>query len=312
MRKTTRTANRRKWIVGSVMAFAGVALLTTAAATWIIGTNLGNDQGLNVKVDTVRNEGARFNTVTLSNNDIVLGETYGEAGSAGSGVIHNDVTDGGTYESDFTITFSSLNFTFGKDFVGEGEHLEIQFSIEYDYTAAGDETLSSTDKRHNVDNLIEAEGNKIGDSRTEDKTAKAGAESDSNDAWEYVAAPTDIAFASDAFKGLTESSTSVSNSTGLTSPHNFSFSKNDTNGTIIGSATDLSVNFSWGSFFGGMSPVAYYNSKFYNHGDANTAGKTEINAILEDGMYAELDAMHDALDSGVLVLTLRLASVAAA
>ena len=111
---------------------------------------------------------------------------------------------------------------------------------------------------------------------------------------------------------MTESPTSVSNSTGLTSPHDFSFSKNDTNGTIIGSADNLSVNFSWGSFFGGMSPVAYYNSKFYNHGDANTAGKTEINATLEDGMYAELDAMHDALDSGVLVLTLRLASVAGA
>ncbi len=285
------------------MAFAGVGLLATAAATWILGSNLGHDEGIGVTVDTVRNESARFDLVSLSDKEIHLGEKRGEE-AASSGVIHNDNLGG---VEDLQITFSSLSFSFGESFVKEGQHLEIQFMFEYGEKLEEGEnrtSLSSTDRALNQANLVTS--NHIGASRNEAQTVDTD-NAGGNDAWEYVSAPAAVSFEDVSFDDLASNSSDLSASTGQT----FQFSSDSNTGMISGSIkTNLSISFSWGSFFGGKSPVEYYNSKFYNYGDTNTEGKTEVNASIEAAMYQELNEMNAAFAGGGLVLTMRLASVA--
>lgn len=74
---------------------------------------------------------------------------------------------------------------------------------------------------------------------------------------------------------------------------------NDTNGA---KATDngvttytfrtVSFDFSWGTFFGGKSPLEFYNSKF--NADSNPVAKTSANA---QKVVDELKTMHDAYNT---------------
>ena len=75
MKKNTNLTSRRKWVLTGVMGFAGVSLLTTGFATFIVG-NMNNTaaEDIGVTVDTVQNKSVEL-TVSLTDSDIILEET---------------------------------------------------------------------------------------------------------------------------------------------------------------------------------------------------------------------------------------------
>ena len=49
---------KRKYLVGGIAAFAGVSLLTTGVATWVIGANSTAQKDVTVTVDGKQNNSA--------------------------------------------------------------------------------------------------------------------------------------------------------------------------------------------------------------------------------------------------------------
>ena len=69
MKKQTKLEKRRKTVLGAVLGFGAVALLTTATATWIIAVNNSTFDGdIGVTVDTVQNNSVKL-SVVIDNND---------------------------------------------------------------------------------------------------------------------------------------------------------------------------------------------------------------------------------------------------
>lgn len=88
--------------------------------------------------------------------------------------------------------------------------------------------------------------------------------------WEYVAAPSDLSF----------DKASANTSGGLS--------------TI--ELTAKTITIPWGSYYGGKSPLSFYNEQY------SAGGTTEDS----DNVLSELNAMHTALDSKGLTLTISL------
>lgn len=65
---------------------------------------------------------------------------------------------------------------------------------------------------------------------------------------------------------------------------------------------DTALKFSWGSFFGGNSPVQYYNSDTFTKKDGEDADANTI-ADIADKAVLELNAMHNQLDGKTITLT---------
>lgn len=220
MKKITKHASRRKWILGGVLAFAGVTLLTVGTATWIVGqdkSDVNND--VNVTVDTVENRSVVL-TTQLSDNAIKLAETETPTGD---GILK---FEGGATPDALKITFSEIKLTFGDSyFKPNTDNLKLNFSIAY---------YSDDGSAINANNLVQE--SKIGTKRVQDKTA-ASIKDEDNDSWEYVAAP----------GPLTLSGSEGADGTDPTS------------GLKTITYTDKTVEFRWGSFFNNVSPCNYYN-----------------------------------------------------
>lgn len=220
MKKITKHASRRKWILGGVLAFAGVTLLTVGTATWIVGqdkSDVNND--VNVTVDTVENRSVVL-TTSLSDSAIELKETEEPAEDGILGL------EGGATPDALKITFSEIKLTYGNNyFNSDSDSLKFDFSIKYH-----DEEGSAI----NSQNLVNE--SKIGTKRVQDKTA-ASIKDGSIDSWEYVAAPGPLTL-------------SGSDGTDDTDP---------TSGLKTITYTNKTVEFRWGSFFNNSSPCTYYN-----------------------------------------------------
>lgn len=117
---------------------------------------------------------------------------------------------------------------------------------------------STIDIKDNAKNKVS--DNKIGEKRS-------GTE------WEYISAPAKVQFNNEA----------IINSQDLT--------------TYTYQINAQTLDFSWGSFFGNVSPATFYNEKF-----ATGATKQDV-----DNIFAELEAMKTALNNKELVLTASLA-----
>lgn len=122
MKKQTKLEKRRKTVLGAVLGFGAVALLTTATATWIISVNQLTDNGeVSVTVDTVQN-----NAITLEvegQPSIKLAETGKVSGD------HVVVTSEGG--GNLTATFTSIELTCGAS-IASNASITINTSISYD------------------------------------------------------------------------------------------------------------------------------------------------------------------------------------
>ena len=123
MKKQTKLEKRRKTVLGAVLGFGAVALLTTATATWIISVNQLTDNGeVSVTVDTVQN-----NAITLEvegQPSIKLAETGKVSGD------HVVVTSEGG--GNLTATFTSIKLTCGESIATSNANITINTSISYD------------------------------------------------------------------------------------------------------------------------------------------------------------------------------------
>ena len=76
MKKDLKSKSKRKWIVGGVLLFGGVALLTTGFATWAIGVNQTKQNlGTNVSVQGTVNESVKL-TVTPVDMAVSISEKH--------------------------------------------------------------------------------------------------------------------------------------------------------------------------------------------------------------------------------------------
>lgn len=79
MKKDLKSKSKRKWIVGGVLLFGGVALLTTGFATWVIGVNrTTQNNNANVTVQGTENESVKL-TVQLTDSAITVSEKHTKA-----------------------------------------------------------------------------------------------------------------------------------------------------------------------------------------------------------------------------------------
>lgn len=259
MSKSTRLQSRRKWALGGVGLLLGIGLITTAGATWIIGANAGStDNNVSVAVDTVQNKSVKL-TTALSDSSITLGEIKG------SSLSHSGIVGFENGNGDLSITFSEIKVEYGSSFVPEDGSLKISFELRYgaEHTA-------------NAQNLVQDAGN-ITNLHDEAKTVDSNGGSNV-DSWTYI----DIASGSESITvpGTNDETwnTQTSKETGL----------------VTATGTNITFNFAWGSFFGGMSPANYYNSNY----ESSTPGTTDAVNIEK-----ELNAMKSALDGKTIVLT---------
>lgn len=145
MKKQTKLEKRRKTVLGAVLGFGAVALLTTATATWIISVNQLTDNGeVSVTVDTVQNNAITLEVGTAS---IKLAETEAVSGD------HLVVTSDGL--GNLTATFDSIKLTCGKSVIDNNENITINTYISYD---GGANALNLADDADDVTNTRNPSG----------------------------------------------------------------------------------------------------------------------------------------------------------
>ena len=241
MKKNTNLTSRRKWVLTGVMGFAGVALLTTGFATFIVG-NMNNiaAEDIGVTVDTVQNKSVEL-TVDLTDSDIILEETTSK-GTSTDIVQSSDEPNAEALDITGNITVKYGDSFFNKD----TQNMSLVFSLKYLTGSVNDPHTN------NQKNLIKDAGNAITTYRTQEKTASStgGEELDS---WTYIEAPVAIDLTN-------ETPTEEGNLNVIT--------------------LSETLSFKWGSFFNGMSPVSYYNGlDFSDKTTASDQITSELNAM---------------------------------
>ena len=240
MKKQINLTTRRKWVVTGIMAFAGVALLTTGFATYIVGVNNNTDDAAaTINVDTVKNTSVDL-SVSLTDNLIELKENV-ELTENDSNLVK---TEGEIDEAALQVT-ADITLKYGSEFFNKGtQNLTLQFSLKYD----------DSDYVGNISNLTQDEDNILGSSRVTKKTAMSSTGLEANDSWEYLVAPAEI--------DLTNQDSTTDGAL-----------------TVI-TLQNKVLDFNWGSFFNGMSPANYYNSMTYeNKTDAANKITQELKAL---------------------------------
>ena len=222
------------------MAFAGVALLTTGFATYIVGVNNNTDDATaTINVDTVKNTSVDL-SVSLTDSLIELKENV-ELTENDSNLVKNE----GKVDPTALQVTADITLKYGSEFFNKGtQNLTLKFSLKYD----------DSDYVGNISNLAQDEDNKLGASRVTAKTAESSTGLEANDSWEYLVAPAEI--------DLTNQETSTEGALTVI--------------TLQGKVLD----FRWGSFFDGMSPANYYNSMPYaDETDAANKITQELKAL---------------------------------
>lgn len=234
--KQVLKSTKRKYLVGGIAAFAGIALLTTGVATWVIGANSTASKDVTVTVDGKQNNLA---SVTIGD---VTSLKVGETSNVDKGFVK--VTDASS--DNMKISLKNVTYSFGSSFTSETKpKVGLKLSIEYSYNS--DTGAPST----SAGNLVAEGASKFDrsdiakDGKLNEKTSSA------NDAWHYI-----------------EVQEQVSDIGALVSEGN----KAGEEHTIT---TSIDVTFSWGSFFNKSAPSTFYNSESLNLSSAADAQKVE-------------------------------------
>lgn len=256
MKKQTKLEKRRKTVLGAVLGFGAVALLTTATATWIIAVNnLNANSDVAVTVDTVKNNSV---SLTLGTDKTGMTLKLGEKEEITSDSNPNAVvtTEGLTsFGAKFEITLPTVTLEYGSEWLKEGYVPVLNVSLSYEgganasnlalasYTTAGSSSSNAED------------GSDLINKRQSLATTQ---DLDGKHYWEYVALDT----------------TQVTLNEG-----------SEADGIISSSTPGKTVSFKWGSYFGGKSPATYYNGIFTN---GTEDGKDKITVSQASNIEKEL------------------------
>ena len=136
--RLTKLARRRKTILGAVLAFGAVALLTTGAASYIISvSNPTTDREIGVTVDTVQRQFVEL-VVPESSLGINLGETSSIPAD------ENAVGAESVNTHSLELNLGAVKVTYGKDFIDEEQQkLQLQFSLSYEGGKNADNLVST-------------------------------------------------------------------------------------------------------------------------------------------------------------------------
>lgn len=153
MKKQTKLEKRRKTVLGAVLGFGAVALLTTATATYIISVNnpSGDLDGANVTVDTIKGDFVELKIGTTSADlNVNLAESGKELPSDSYAVGYDSsiYPDGGNPIADLEITLPDITLTYGTDWAG-ADSPTLQFTLDPAKNAAN-QVAKGQDKVKNV------------------------------------------------------------------------------------------------------------------------------------------------------------------
>lgn len=261
MKKEINSKSRRKWIMGGLAAFASVALLTTGFAVWVVGvTQDKNNHDVGVSVATSSNANVTFEAELSATDNSIFLDE--EAPVATTKFVN---TGAEKVHGDLSVTFTSMTIKYGLGAAdlfdtSKDGYKEVAFSINN-----FEESETKEEKNYNSV-LVSNDSNKIG----------TGARAANESGWTYITAPVVIP--------LSE----------------FTRDEDTTTKAVTLTLASKKVEFTWGTFFGGVSPCTYYNDLV----DTGKIAKTVENADL---INAEIDQMHKALDTGKIRLTASLA-----
>ena len=270
MKKDLKSKSKRKWIVGGVLLFGGVALLTTGFATWAIGVNQTKQNlGTNVSVQGTVNESVKL-TVTPVDMAVSISEKH----SLGINEIFYTKDE---VPTDFNIKVKVV-VEIGAEFYEKNNITNVTFEFK-DSWAEGE----SKPNGYNEANDVTKKRNVNVDPLT--KTHAKG---------NYTYIDIDTEATTLTIPTLKSDHTSITGE----NPDNFvlgSGSSTTKSKVFTIEALDLKV-FKWGSFFGHVSPCDYYNGLYQ-------AGKITSQADDVDLVYAEMNAMKAALQPDDLTTT---------
>ena len=281
MKKEINSKSRRKWIRGGLAAFASVALLTTGFAVWVVGTSkTGDDKDVQVKVDTAQNNSISFN-LTLATKTIKLEESTTTAAANASGKPLVNVSTNKGEGAAFVATPMTLSASYT---IKYGAAYDFKFkTIHFSIATAGNEGESNFDTNY-ATNKVLAENVKMGTTKKKSEDAEAITKN-----FARAASTTDYTYF-EAPKDYTISETATGAEGG--------------NKTITGT---ISLEFTWGTFFGSKaSPATYYND-WANSKNINSVTDTNITDALTEEVTQEMNAMHSQLDGKKIRLKAELA-----
>ena len=270
MKKDLKSKSKRKWIVGGVLLFGGVALLTTGFATWAIGVNQTKQNlGTSVTVEGTVNESVKL-TVTPVNMGVSVSENH-PLGSNEIFYTKNNVP------IDFLVEVN-IKLEIGADYYKN--NIENIKNIKFSFIDSWEGLTKPGDYNAEKDKTT-ARKVKVS---TDGKTHKSS-ESD----YEYVK----IADASTLkIPALDENHTQISGD----NPVGFTYSGSKT-GSKVFTINNLEVTLlDWGSYFDHMSPCTYYN-KLYNDSTYKNEKGLGITDAAEDIdiVYSEMNDMKTAM-----------------
>ncbi len=275
--RLTKLARRRKTILGAVLGFGAVALLTTGAASYIISISTTSvEDSVGITVDTVKGD---FVEIKLAEEEtdmsIKLTETdaddYVPANYAVGFSSDADGIQLDPGEVPLEITLPTVTITYGTSWLEGGNELQLNYSLTYDSA-----------HNSNIKNLVSESGDLINKRETGDVNYASA------NYFTYLVAP---------------ASAKIGTGTG-------------DNGVSTLTLSKQKATFGWGSFFGNQSPLEYYNGLFYKaNGEggaldgSDTAGREEIDIDIASNISKELNAMHGALNGNNLTLTISITQV---
>ncbi|MDY4183537.1 MAG: hypothetical protein SOX92_04540 [Candidatus Onthovivens sp.] len=264
MKKDLKSKSKRKWIVGGVLLFGGVALLTTGFATWAIGVNQTKQNlGTNVSVQGTVNESVKLTVTSVSGDDNAMGVSISESHKKqGANEIFYTKDEKPT---DFNIKVKVV-VEIGAEFYANNNITDVTFEFKDSWAEGetkpnGYQEASDVTTKRNV---------------TVTKPTKTHAADD------YTYIDIDTEATTLTIPTLSDDHTSITG----TNPDKFvlgSGSSTTKSKVFTIEALDLKV-FKWGTFFNHKTPCEYYNGLYQ-------AGTITSQADDVDLVYAEMNAM---------------------
>ena len=275
MKKDLKSKSKRKWIVGGVLLFGGVALLTTGFATWAIGVNQTKQNlGTNVSVQGTVNESVKLTITPVS----------GEVDPMGVSIS----------ESHKTQAANEIFYT--KDEVPTDFNIKVKVVVEIgaEFYANNNITNVTFDFKEWAKDETKPDGYDSSKDVTSKRKVKVGTTTKTHEAGDY----TYIDINTDATTLTIPAINADHNEITGENPDHFVLgtgSSTTKSKVFTIESLDLEV-FKWGKFFNYRTPCEYYNGLYQ-------AGTITSQANDVDLVYAEMNAMKAALQPDDLTTT---------
>ena len=281
MRKTQKS----KIVILSILGLAAVSIGSIGFATWLVGINKTSETlTIEAKVDNSQNDSI-YLEATITNKEFIVAERAAYDKTTNGGIVGAKANSGEA----FTVNANALKFTFStfKLSVGKGvtdKDYPKKIVIDFDTTLEGNSVaMAETSKsligackyqKYNVDKYEEtAIGNSI------------RAVGDGNEKFSYIT----------YHEELDITNTSI-------------FNKTDKNTYWEYELNTKTREFSWGTFFGGTNPVAYYNNLYNTYNPKAGDNKNYMTGAqlfdFADKINTEITALNTALGASTTAKTL--------